>query len=137
MQAVLRSRGRLRGLVFGCLAEVSADVTKLLTTMAYTGAASAMLAMGAKTHADAVARLKWQAKRSLGCAVWRSSVSMMQDRMMHIEGMGSGAGGRPNDGSGQQRARRARRGEPRTRRAARWRRAEIWVPEPPRFANHD
>jgi hypothetical protein len=104
MRAVLRSHERLHGLVFGCVAEASKDVHKLIKTMAYAAADGAMLATGAKTHKAAVASLKLQARRTIGCAVWRSIIGMLFDREMYIDGMGGVGGGQHNDGSGQRSA---------------------------------
>ena len=39
MRAVLQGHERLRGVVFGCVAEASADVHQLISTMAYASAA--------------------------------------------------------------------------------------------------
>jgi len=128
MRAVFRGRGRLLGLVFGCVAEVSEDVSKLLKTAATASASNIGMAMGARSYDAAVARHAWHMKRTLGCEVWRSLAGLLLDRVMEVDagsgGRGPGGARRP-DGSGQRRrcaysqAQQAREAEARQSSAAR------------------
>ena len=106
MRAVFRGRGRLVGLVFGCVAEVSKDVVKLIKVIALAGASNIGMAAGAKTHEQAYRRHLWHVKRSLSGELWRSLAGLLLDRVMDIDvsgGAGRRARATPQDGSSQRR----------------------------------
>ena len=89
---VFQSHGRLRGLVFGTVAEASEDVHQLVSTIAHCGAAASGLALGAKTYNAAQGRMAWNLKRALGAVVWTSRANLLLDRMAFLEGVGFRAG---------------------------------------------
>jgi hypothetical protein len=92
MRTILRSHGRLRGMVFGCMAEVSKDVDTLIKSASHTSARAAGLDLGSKDYMTMVGKMRWQARRKLACAVWKSIADLLLDRVQAVAG-GTGASG--------------------------------------------
>ena len=85
MRAVLRAHGRLRALVFGCVAEASKDVHALIRNLAQEGARNAETHRPRNGRAKDKGTMAWYFKRTLGCAVWRSELQMMLDRLVALD----------------------------------------------------
>ena len=107
MQRVLQSHGKLIGLVFGAVGEVSQEVADLVSTMARHGAAAAGRALCARTTASAVTILANQARRTLAMSHCRASAHLLLGRVRHFEAAdsaprrGFGAAGRHGNAQAQ------------------------------------
>jgi hypothetical protein len=85
MRAAFRSYGRLHGLVFGQVGEVSADVEKLIGVLARAGVEQQARAMHARTTQAAIGRLVWYLRRQLSSTNWRGLADVLLDRRAMLE----------------------------------------------------
>ena len=90
MQRVLQSHGKLIGLVFGAVGEVSSEVDALVKTMAHYGAVAIGRELCASTTESAVGALAGWARRSLAMSHWKASAHLLLGRLRHFEDADAG-----------------------------------------------
>ena len=80
LEAKLSSFGRLRGLVFGTVGEVSEDVDKLVHALAHAGATARKGAAGTMSLDALRGYLIRHARKSIGITHWRGLATLLLDR---------------------------------------------------------